>query len=55
VCDDDIRRLILDRAPSTDIDKCALKAGMVSLTQDGWDKVEQGITTAEEVVRVTSM
>ena len=55
VCDDDIRRLILDRAPSTDIDKCARKAGMVSLTQDGWDKVEQGITTAEEVARVTSM
>jgi len=32
----------------------ALQEGMVPLRQDGWNRVIAGVTTVEEVVRVTS-
>ncbi|HDH96538.1 MAG TPA: type II secretion system protein GspE [Proteobacteria bacterium] len=50
---DPVRRLILDRADSTTIKREAIKQGMRTLRQDGARKVCQGITTAEEVLRVT--
>jgi len=50
---DSIRRLILERADSTTIKREATRQRMRSLRQDGARKVCQGITTAEEVLRVT--
>ena len=47
-----IGRLILERASASDINKQAKAEGMVSLKQDGYLKVLEGITTVEEVIRV---
>ncbi|MFM8637450.1 MAG: hypothetical protein ACKOER_06980, partial [Betaproteobacteria bacterium] len=45
----DIRGLIQARKPSSALQACALEQGMVSLRQDGVEKVLQGLTTLEEV------
>ncbi|MFC1625474.1 GspE/PulE family protein [Patescibacteria group bacterium] len=47
-----ISRLILERASSSDIEKAAKEEGMISLKQDGFLKVVEGVTTIEEVLRV---
>ncbi len=47
-----ISRLILERASSAEIAKEAYEEGMVSMQQDGFLKVLEGITTVEEVLRV---
>ncbi len=52
--DDTIKDLIIKKAPSGSIKKTAISRGMRTLAQDGWHKVIQGITTPEEVMRVTS-
>ncbi|HEY7994551.1 MAG TPA: ATPase, T2SS/T4P/T4SS family [Candidatus Eremiobacteraceae bacterium] len=49
---DEMRRLILERAPSADLKKQALSQGLRTLYHDGLIKVAQGITTLEEVLRV---
>ncbi len=48
-----IRPLILNRAPATTIAAKAIEEGMRSLRTDGWNKVRAGMTTIEEVLRVT--
>jgi type II secretion system protein E len=48
-----IRPLIMNRAPATTIVTTALAEGMRTLRHDGWKKVMAGITTIEEVIRVT--
>lgn len=53
VMNDDIRRLIMDRAPGTSIKRAALANGMETLRVGGWHKAQQGITTIDEVLRVT--
>ncbi|MCH7499045.1 MAG: type II secretion system ATPase GspE [Nitrospinae bacterium] len=53
VVDDDIRQIILSRASSQEIRECAIQSGMATLRQDGWSKVLEGITTVEEIIRVT--
>jgi len=53
VITDDVRSLILKRASSREIRRQAIEAGMTSLRLDGWAKACQGITTVEEVLRVT--
>ncbi len=50
---DAIRTLVLDRAPATAIAETACSHGMRTLREDGWLKVAQGVTTIDEVVRVT--
>lgn len=47
-----IGKLILERAPASEIEKQAKVEGMVTLKQDGYLKVLEGITTIEEVLRV---
>jgi type IV pilus assembly protein PilB len=47
-----IGKLILERASSTDMAKAAKEEGMISLKQDGYLKVTEGITTVEEILRV---
>ncbi|MEX0616796.1 MAG: GspE/PulE family protein [Candidatus Woykebacteria bacterium] len=49
---DKIGKLILERAPSNEIEKLAIEEGMVTVPQDGYLKVIEGITTVEEVLRV---
>jgi len=49
-----IQNLIVARATSAEIQKAAQQYGMVTMRQDGYMKVLQGITTIEEVNRVTS-
>jgi len=53
VINDSIRPLIVSRASSSDIKMAALRDGMHTLRDDGWDKVLNGVTTIEEVLRVT--
>jgi len=50
---DEIRKLILQKTSSDIIKKKAVELGMKVLRQDGWEKVLAGITTPEEVMRVT--
>jgi general secretion pathway protein E/type IV pilus assembly protein PilB len=53
VTSDEVRRLASERAPTNLIQQAAMKAGMRTLRQDGWLKVCRGITSVEEVLRVT--
>jgi len=53
VLDDDIRELILKSGSSKQIKELALKRGMKTLRQSGWEKVKKGTTTPNEVLRVT--
>jgi len=50
---DPIRRLVLAREDGTTIEQAAVQAGMQSMKQDGIVKALSGVTTFEEVVRVT--
>ena len=43
----------MNRAPASTIATEAIKNGMRTLRTDGWNKVRGGITTIEEVLRVT--
>ncbi len=47
-----IGKLILERAPSNDIETAAITDGMVTMKQDGYLKALEGLTTIEEVIRV---
>lgn len=49
----DIQDLIVKRATSAEIQRKAQEQGMVTMRQDGYLKVLQGITTIDEVNRVT--
>ena len=51
--DDKIRNAIISKAPSEDIKKLAVSSGMITLMDDGIGKVRQGLTTVEEILRVT--
>lgn len=51
---DELRGLITQRATSSQIQKKAIEQGMVTMRQDGYLKVLEGLTTLEEVNRVTS-
>jgi type IV pilus assembly protein PilB len=50
---DTIRELIVDKAPSTKIKEVARKNGMITLRESALRKLMNGITTVEEVIRVT--
>ncbi|MCU0227199.1 MAG: GspE/PulE family protein, partial [Bryobacterales bacterium] len=50
---DEVRELIMDNANAVQLAAAARKHGMRSLREDGWEKVERGMTSAEEVIRVT--
>ncbi len=53
VMDDALRRLVLQRADAREIEKAAVAGGMRTLYQDGLRKAAEGITSIEEVLRVT--
>lgn len=50
---EEIRTLAQQRASSWEIRRAAVAAGMRTLRMDAWDKVLDGQTTVEEVLRVT--
>lgn len=51
---EDIQQLIVVRSTSAEIQRKAVEQGMITMRQDGYLKALQGITTLEEVNRVTS-
>ena len=53
VLNDEVRQMIIDRAGSGDIKKRAIQRGMRTLNHNGWEKVKLGLTTPQEVLRVT--
>jgi len=50
---DEIQELTLRRAPANELKRAAIQSGMRTLRQSGIAKIRQGITTIEEVLRVT--
>jgi len=55
VVNEQLRPLILQRAAASTIAQRAIEGGMRTLRVDGWNKVRNGITTIEEVLRVTQI
>ncbi len=51
--DEDIEKMIMESASSEEIEKRAQEKGMLMMIEDGFVKVVQGITSIEEVLRVT--
>ena len=51
--DDALRRLIVTKEDANVIAAKARELGMITLREDGWQKTQQGITTLDEVLRVT--
>lgn len=51
--DDDLARVILENRTADDLRKLATKKGMLTMIQDGFMKAKSGITTIEEILRVT--
>lgn len=49
---DGVKDAIATSQPRAELRAAALEAGMIPLRQDGWEKVEAGLTTVEEVFRV---
>jgi type IV pilus assembly protein PilB len=52
--DDDIRNLIMKKATAREIKLLAIEKGMKTLRMVGLDRVKDGVTTLEEVIRVTA-
>jgi len=50
----DIQKLIVAKASSMEIQRLAVSQGMITMRQDGYLKALAGVTTLEEVNRVTS-
>jgi general secretion pathway protein E len=50
---DEIRRLIMENANAARLTEAARRSGMRNLREDGWQKVRNGVTTVDEVMRVT--
>src|SRR5437762_2752724 len=51
----EIRQMILKNCSSGEIREVARRAGMRGLAEDGWRLVRAGVTTLEEVLRVTKV
>jgi len=51
--DEPIRRLIVARTSASEIKAAAQKCGMLTMRQDGLAKAQKGLTTLEEVMKVT--
>jgi type II secretory ATPase GspE/PulE/Tfp pilus assembly ATPase PilB-like protein len=53
VITEDVRSLMLRRASSREIRRHAIEEGMNTLRLDGWQRAREGVTTIEEILRVT--
>jgi len=50
---DGLKKQIMERATATELRKRAVQLGMRTIRLDGWLKVRDGVTTPDEVLRVT--
>lgn len=50
---DELKELVLEGASTTEIKKAAIRLGMKTLRMSGLTKVAEGVTTIEEIMRVT--
>jgi type II secretory ATPase GspE/PulE/Tfp pilus assembly ATPase PilB-like protein len=50
---DRLKKMVVANESSAELIKVAKQEGMKTLREDAWDKVQQGTTTYQEVVRVT--
>ncbi|MEN8141620.1 MAG: GspE/PulE family protein [Thermodesulfobacteriota bacterium] len=50
---DGLKRLVVEGAPASELQKVAINEGMTTLKEDAWEKVMAGVTTFAEAVRVT--
>ena len=50
---EELRAIIMRNEDASKITACARRHGMRNLREDGWLKARKGITTPEEVTRVT--
>ena len=50
---EEIRRMIMKNEDASILTEAALRNGMNTLRQDGWGKIAAGVTTVDEVMRVT--
>ncbi len=48
-----IRKEIIRKSSAEQIKEVAVKSGMLTLRQDGWRKVREGVTTIPEILKVT--
>ncbi|MBI1893956.1 MAG: type II secretion system ATPase GspE [Candidatus Rokubacteria bacterium] len=53
IVDEEVRRLVLQKTSAQVIKQAAVATGMRTLREDGWEKVQRGITSVSEVLRVT--
>ena len=53
ITDDDVRRLTVQRSTSTEVRRYAVDHGLLTLRQCGWEYVATGMTSIDEVLRVT--
>lgn len=53
IMNEDLKQLVMGRASSDAIREMAVSGGMHLLRESGWQKVREGITTVDEVLRVT--
>jgi len=51
--DDELRRLVMARADATSLRSHALRAGLSTMREDGLAKIAAGVTTIDELLRVT--
>ncbi len=51
---EEIERLAVARASSAEIGRVAREQGMITLRDDGWAKVQMGLTSVEEILRVVA-
>jgi type IV pilus assembly protein PilB len=51
---EEIERLAVARASSAEISRVAQAQGMLTLRQDGWEKVKLGMTSIDEIMRVVA-
>ncbi len=55
VMTDELREMIVNRRSAAEMLSVARKGGLKLLSEDGWGAVRQGVTTPEEVLRVTKV
>ena len=50
---DEIRKLIMNNEDASVLTRAARSNGMRNLREDGWRKIRDGVSTVDEVMRVT--
>ena len=51
---EEIERMAVARSSSAEIARTAREQGMLTLREDGWAKVQLGLTSVEEILRVVA-